>query len=125
MPPGAPDEDEGQAEGLIEGILQAEEPAVVAPGHASQLLTFLFADIRGYTKFTQQRGDEAAAKLTGKFAMVVRDLVADYDGSVYELRGDEAMCVFQSPRQSLRLAVALQQRFVEETVTDAALPMAV
>ncbi|MCU1656272.1 MAG: hypothetical protein JWO57_928, partial [Pseudonocardiales bacterium] len=30
-----------------------------------------------------------------------------------------------SPRQSLRLAVALQQRFVDETVADANLPMTV
>jgi ABC-type transport system substrate-binding protein len=37
------------------------------PGDADQsaeLLTFVIAEIRGYTTFTQQRGDEAAARLT-------------------------------------------------------------
>jgi peptide/nickel transport system substrate-binding protein len=123
MSPGGPDE---PAEGLIEGILEADDQATAtSPGAESELLTFLFADIRGYTKFTQQRGDEAAAKLTGKFAMVVRDLVGQYAGTVLELRGDEALCLFSSPRQSLRLAVTLQQRFVEETIDEPELPMTV
>lgn len=116
--PGRPDD------GLIEGILAAG-PQPTPSGQRSELLTFLFADIRGYTKFTQQQGDEAAAKLTAKFAAVVRDLVAEYDGTVFELRGDEAMCVFASPRQSLRAAVALQRRFVDETLADERLPMTV
>lgn len=111
-------------DGLIEGILAAG-PQPAPQGERSELLTFVFADIRGYTKFTQQRGDEAAAKLTAKFATVVREIVATYDGTVFELRGDEAMCVFASPRQSLRAAVALQQRFVDETVADEGLPMTV
>lgn len=34
------------------------------------ILTFLIADVRGYTLFTQERGDEAAAHLATKFAEV-------------------------------------------------------
>jgi peptide/nickel transport system substrate-binding protein len=96
-----------------------------AAGETSQLLTFLIADIRGYTTFTQQRGDEAAARLTAKFAAIVRELVTQFGGTVFELRGDEALCTFGSPRQSLRAAMALQQRFVEEVTSDPTLPLAV
>lgn len=32
-------------------------------GEATTIRTFLIADVRGYTLFTQERGDEAAAKL--------------------------------------------------------------
>lgn len=32
-----------------------------------QIRTFLIADVRGYTLFTQERGDEAAAKLAARF----------------------------------------------------------
>jgi peptide/nickel transport system substrate-binding protein len=87
--------------------------------------TFLIADVRGYTLFTQQRGDEAAAKLAARFAEIAREAVDDHGGSVIELRGDEALAVFDSPRQAIRAATRAQLRFVEETESDPSLPLAV
>jgi YVTN family beta-propeller protein len=73
--------------------------------------TFLIADIRGYTRFTQEHGDEAAGRLAAEFAELSRSAVESHDGKVIELRGDEALCVFGSARRALRAAVALQTRF--------------
>lgn len=87
--------------------------------------TFLIADVRGYTLFTQERGDEAATKLAARFAAISREAVDDHGGSVIELRGDEALAVFESARQAIRASTALQQRFVEETETDPTLPLPV
>src|SRR3954451_8017462 len=81
----------------------------------AELRSFLIADVRGYTAFTQRHGDEAAARLAGKFARVTREVVDAEQGRVVELRGDEALCVFTSPRQAVRAAIALQRRFVDET----------
>jgi YVTN family beta-propeller protein len=81
--------------------------------------------VRGYTLFTQERGDEAAAKLAAKFAGIARQGVEARGGSVIELRGDEALAVFGSPRQAIRAAVDLQQRFVDETLADPSLPLMV
>jgi WD40 repeat protein/class 3 adenylate cyclase len=92
---------------------------------ASHIRTFLIADVRGYTVFTQENGDEAAAALAGKFATVARATVEGRGGTVVELRGDEALAVFDSPRQAIRAAVELQRRFVDETVADPTLPLAV
>jgi peptide/nickel transport system substrate-binding protein len=86
---------------------------------------FLIADVRGWTVFTQERGDEDAARLAGRLAEVTRSVVEAHRGRVLELRGDEAMVVFGSPRSAIRGAVALQQRFVEETVADPSLPLTV
>jgi YVTN family beta-propeller protein len=86
---------------------------------------FLIADVRGYTAFTQERGDEDAARLAGRFAQVTRSVVEDHRGHVLELRGDEALVVFGSPRSAIRAAVALQQRFVEETVASPSFPLTV
>ena len=83
---------------------------------------FLIADVRGWTRFTQERGDEDAALLAGRLAEVTRSVVEAYQGRVLELRGDEAVVVFGSPRSAIRGAVALQQRFVEETIADPSLP---
>jgi class 3 adenylate cyclase/streptogramin lyase len=91
----------------------------------AEIRAFLIADVRGYTLFTQQRGDEAAAKLAARFAQVAREGVQARAGRVIELRGDEALCVFPSPRQAIRAAVELQDRFVDETLADAALPLGV
>jgi YVTN family beta-propeller protein len=86
---------------------------------------FLIADVRGYTAFTQERGDEDAGRLAGRFAEVTRSVVEAHRGNVLELRGDEALVVFGSPRSAIRGAVALQQRFVEETIADPSLPLTV
>jgi peptide/nickel transport system substrate-binding protein len=90
-----------------------------------QIRTFLIADVRGYTLFTQERGDEAAAKLAAKFADIAREGVETRGGTLLELRGDEALCVFASTREAIRAAVDLQQRFVEETLEQPELPLTV
>lgn len=94
-------------------------------GEDAQIRTFLIADVRGYTVFTQERGDEDAAKLAGKFAVLAREAVEARGGVLLELRGDEALCVFSSTRQAIRAAVDLQQRFVEETIAEPSLPLTV
>jgi YVTN family beta-propeller protein len=87
--------------------------------------TFLIADVRGYTLFTQERGDEAAAKLAAKFADIAREVIEGRGGTLLELRGDEALCVFASTREAIRAAVDLQERFVEETLEQPELPLTV
>jgi class 3 adenylate cyclase/ABC-type transport system substrate-binding protein/streptogramin lyase/predicted Ser/Thr protein kinase len=93
---------------------------VVAPPRAAQLRTFLIADVRGYTRYTQQHGDEAAAELASSFAELVGEAVAAHEGRVIELRGDEALVVFDSARQALQAALAVQV-----AVSDRELPRGV
>jgi hypothetical protein len=100
-------------------------PASGATRGDTHVQTFLIADVRGYTLFTQERGDESAGKLAAKFAGIARDVVEARGGTLLELRGDEALSVFLSPRQAIRAAVELQERFVEETLADPELPLTV
>jgi adenylate cyclase len=100
--------------------------AEVPPGsETSGLRIFLIADVRGYTRFTQEHGDEAAAELTGAFAKATRAVAATCGGDVIELRGDEALVVFGSARQALRAAVELQEVFVGGSDVVPALPLGV
>jgi class 3 adenylate cyclase len=39
----------------------------------TRVRTFLIADVRGYTAFTQAHGDQAAADLAAAFAEIVRE----------------------------------------------------
>ncbi len=82
----------------------------------SAIRTFMIADVRGYTSYTQTYGDQAAGRLAGTFAEISREVVESNDGQLLELRGDEALCVFDSARDALRAATALQERFVTEAV---------
>jgi branched-chain amino acid transport system substrate-binding protein len=76
--------------------------------------TFLIADVRGYTRFTQQRGDDAGADLARRFAAIVAELAPQHAGVLQELRGDEALVVFDSARQALRFALSLQDTIAEQ-----------
>ena len=95
------------------------------PPLTAAILAFLIADVRGYTHFTQDQGDEAAARLTTKFADLTRSVVERWDGRLIELRGDEALVVFGSARQALQAALEMQDRFIEATNADPDLPLAV
>ncbi|HZS93221.1 MAG TPA: AAA family ATPase, partial [Chloroflexota bacterium] len=102
---------------IVDRAGNREETPPSPPGvHA-----FLIADVRGYTHFTVQHGDEAAARLAARFAGIARDVVAAHGGEVIELRGDEALAVFDSSRQALPAAVAFQARLAEEAVHEPAL----
>ena len=81
----------------------------------STLHTFLIADVRGYTRFTQEHGDDEAARLAARFAELARSGIARHGGQLLELRGDEALGVFMSARDALRAAVDLQRLFRERT----------
>jgi class 3 adenylate cyclase len=91
----------------------------------SALRTFLIADIRGYSRFTEEYGDEAAARLAAEFAELVADGVEAHGGRLVELRGDEALAVFTSARQAIRAAVDLQGRFGDETGATSEIPLKV
>src|SRR5262245_17193432 len=107
--------------------MPGEGPQATGGGQSSDasVRTFLIADVRGYTVFTQERGDEAAAELASRFADVAREVIEMRSGTLVELRGDEALAVFDSPRQAVRASIDLQRRFVDATVADPALPLPV
>lgn len=87
------------------------------------ILVFLIADIRGYTRFTQEHGDAAAARLTNRFSELAHAIADQYDGRVVEVRGDEVLAVFASARQGLHAAHMLQARCAEEASTHPDLPL--
>jgi class 3 adenylate cyclase/tRNA A-37 threonylcarbamoyl transferase component Bud32 len=101
------------AEAALSGEVPAAPP-MPARATAEAVRTFLFADVRGYTAYTRQQGDEAGAALARKFASIVEELAPKHAGTLQELRGDEALVVFDSARQALRFALALQAQVAED-----------
>jgi class 3 adenylate cyclase len=91
----------------------------------SDVRTFLIADVRGYSRYTEEYGDEAAARLTARFVEIVEEGVQAHDGELIEVRGDEGLTVFTSARQAIRAAVDLQAHFGEATEAETELPLRV
>jgi YVTN family beta-propeller protein len=88
-------------------------------------VTFLFADIRGYTAFTQRHGAESAVRLADAFIALATEVA---DGGGGELRGtwgDQVLVEFDSPRDAVRAAIDLQARCIDRTVNDPATPLVV
>lgn len=91
----------------------------------SDIRVFLLAEVRDFTRFSQERGDEDATRLVQRFAALAREVLESRGGKVLEFRGDEALAVFGGARQALRAAVELQARYVEETERNPAIPLRV
>jgi serine/threonine protein kinase, bacterial len=94
-------------------------------GRSTELRTFMIADVRGYTRFTQEHGDDAGAELAMRFAALARESAAARGGEVLELRGDEAFAVFPSARQALRAAMELLERCRDAGEADPLFPLPV
>jgi class 3 adenylate cyclase len=82
------------------------------------MLTFLIADVRGYTAYTHLHGDEAGAWLAIRFAALSRAVIAGAGGQIVEVRGDEVLAVFTSARTALRAAADLVARCAAETTPE-------
>jgi DNA-binding NarL/FixJ family response regulator/class 3 adenylate cyclase len=94
------------------------------PG-AGGIKTFLIADVRGYTRFTEEHGDVAASRLAERFSAITDEVVQAAGGSVVEFRGDEALAAFDSVRGAIGAAVELQRRLADATFDDPSTPLPV
>jgi WD40 repeat protein/class 3 adenylate cyclase len=97
----------------------------VSPASGLSTRSFLIGDIRGYSTFTRERGDEMAARLAMRFADLARDAVEARGGTVLQLRGDEALAVFDSAPQAVRAGLEFQDALREATSDDPELPLPV
>ena len=63
---------------------------------------FLFADLRDYTSYVDERGDHAGAELLRRYRALVRDAVAAASGAEIKTEGDSFYVVFDSASAAVR-----------------------
>lgn len=104
--------------GFIAGQLQAERAqrpeAVQLP---SGFVTMLMTDIEGSTALVQHLG-ERYRELIDEVWAVSRRAVIDAGGHEVEARADEFFAVFESPRNAVDAAIALQQAILGRSWVD-------
>jgi class 3 adenylate cyclase len=68
---------------------------------------FLFADLRGYSAFTERHGDQAARELLSRYRHSVREVIASFDGAEIRTEGDSFYVVFDSVSPAVRAGLAI------------------
>ena len=66
-----------------------------------------FLDITGYTRLTEERGDEAAAELAARLARLGRRSAQEHQGTPVKWLGDGVMFYFREPAAAVLAAVEL------------------
>lgn len=76
-------------------------------------LAVLFSDIRGFTSYTAERGDQEAYRLAKAFVGLVQEQVHRHSGRVVKTYGDGVMTTFPAAEQSVLCSVGMQQALSE------------
>jgi len=69
--------------------------------------TFLFSDLRDYTRFVEQHGDVAAASLIADYRRIVRAELARHEGGEVKTEGDSFYVVFTTTGSAVTCAAAI------------------
>ena len=86
---------------VVEGAL--EGAGLYSRLHRPPAVCFL--DITGYTRLTEERGDEAAADLAARLAAMVRRSSQEHGGQPVKWLGDGVMFYFEDPGQGVLAAL--------------------
>jgi adenylate cyclase len=70
----------------------------------------VFVDLSGYTRMTEEEGDERAAERGTELAQVVRSAAGRHGGRLIKLLGDGAMVHFRRVGDAVRAAVEIVER---------------
>src|SRR5918999_1343726 len=99
---------------LLEYIVTTTESYMderrIAPRRPRQPPAIAFLDVTGYTALTEDRGDEAAAKLAGGLATIVQEAAQAGGGRTVKWLGDGVMLHFAHPGAAVLSALDLVER---------------
>ena len=111
-----------QARVWTANIVEAFEVLMAKTGIHSRLQrppAICFLDITGYTRLTQERGDEAAAELAATLARLVQRGAVQYGGKPIKWLGDGVMFYFPDPGPGVRAALEMVDRLSAEGLPPA------
>ena len=101
---------------LIEYVL-SHEPGLMARRERRHAVV-MFADIRNFTRFTRLVEPNEVIERLNKFFTKMTEVVYKFEGTIFELTGDEILVAFNAPfdqadapNRALETAVAMQERF--------------
>lgn len=97
-----------------------ENPNSFKLGGINQKVTVLFADIRGFTAFSEKENPEKIVGILNRYFSAMSEIIFAYGGTLDKYLGDGLMALFGAPnaspedaRNALKAAVAMQKRLVK------------
>ena len=91
----------------VDHVESALEEAGLRRRHPRQPEAAVFADLSGFTRLTEQLGDEAAADISLEFAQLAGEIAAEHGGTTVKLLGDGVLLHFGDPGAAIRACLAL------------------
>jgi adenylate cyclase len=100
--------------GWIEQLVESIEAALEATGvlgRPGRVPAMCFLDLVGYTRLTEQQGDQAAAELAGRLAVLVDRSSRERGGVPVKWLGDGVMVHFREPAEAVLAALQMVEEF--------------
>ena len=101
-----------QSPGMDDPLAGGRSPVTVSNGAGTGSITrgFLFADLRGYTKFLEANGAAAAADVLVRYRDLVREQVKRHAGAEIRTEGDSFYVVFAAVSDAVQCGLAIVER---------------
>ena len=99
-----------ETEHLFDHVETALEDAGVHRREPRQAEGCVFADLSGYTRLTEESGDEEAARVSLKLAELVNDVASRHRGAVVKMLGDGVHFHFKDPHDAVMASLEIVDR---------------
>jgi len=76
---------------------------------AGEEIAVMFSDIRGFSTYTAEKGDQAAYRLSQLHTALLKDRIEEHGGVLVKTLGDGIMGAFDQPVGGISAAVAIQR----------------